>query len=280
MKKTKKVLKKLETRLTSHGLVYITFFTPHVVDLDKKIANAISTDITDVVVIGGDGTLNATVQAIYDKEFVLNILPTGTANDFVKTLNLGKNLNEWIDTVLMGKEKLIDVGICNDRIFINGVGLGFDGQIVHDDLFTYSILTGHAKYYAHVVRILGTYRAKKVQFQLDDGIEREEDLLLMAVHNGTTFGGGFKLNPEAKIDDGILNICTIGPISPLKRFLNVGRLSFGTHGVLDAVNFYQTKYIEINGDRSVHAHIDGEYLGNPPFNIRILNNSLKVRIRN
>jgi len=279
-KKANKVLGKLEERLATHGLPYHIFLTPHVVDLSKRIANAISVDTTDVVVIGGDGTLNATAQAIYKKDIVLNILPSGTGNDFVKTLNLGKNLNEWIDTILLGKEKLIDAGICNDRIFLNGVGLGFDGQIVHDHLFTNSILTGHAKYYSHVVRILGTYRARKVQFKLDGGIQRTENLLLMAVHNGTTFGGGFKLNPDAKIDDGLLNICTIGPMAPLKRFLNIGRLSLGTHGVLDAVNFYQTKSIEIAGDRSIHAHIDGEYLGNPPYKIQLLKSAIKVRVKN
>ena len=105
---------------------------------------------------------------------------------------------------------------------------------------------------------------------MDDGQARQEHLILLVVMNGTTFGGGFRLNPEAKVDDGQLNICAIEDIPALKRFLNVGRLSFGTHGVLKAVNFYETKKIIIDGDLGIHAHIDGEYLGHPPYDIRII----------
>ena len=103
-------------------------------------------------------------------------------------------------------------------------------------------------------------------------------MILLTVGNGTTFGGGFKLMPEAKIDDGLLEICEIGKISGLRRFLNVNKLSGGTHGSLKEINFYQAKSVKIEANDMLFAHIDGERMGQPPFEIRILPKALQLRI--
>ncbi|MEM9896927.1 MAG: hypothetical protein AAF789_11195 [Bacteroidota bacterium] len=97
--------------------------------------------------------------------------------------------------------------------------------------------------------------------------------------NGSTFGGGFKLMPNANLSDGYLEICEIGPVSGLKRFLNINKLSKGTHGQLKEVTLRRAKSLKIAKNESLFAHMDGERLGNPPFDISILPKALKIRVR-
>ena len=108
-KKAKRALQKLEARLIDGGFTFHTFFTPSAEGLSDEIKKAIPDDVTDVVVIGGDGTLNATGNAIHGRDVILNIIPAGTGNDFVKNLELGKGLNDWIETVVNGNAKAIDI---------------------------------------------------------------------------------------------------------------------------------------------------------------------------
>lgn len=278
--KSQVIWKLLKKRLDDLGFYHALFLTPQSENLHEFIEENLFTDTTDVVVIGGDGTINATLQVIYDKEVVLHVLPAGTGNDFAKTVDIGHGPHEQIETIINGKVRLIDIGDCNGRKFINGVGVGFDGQVVFDNANKKSLLTGHAKYYSHVLRILGSYRSRPVTIELDDQ-KIMGRFLIVAIHNGTTFGGGFKLNPSSRIDDGYLNICAISRMPAWKRFLNIPKLSFGKHGTLREVKFYQAERIKIHRcQKSFKAHMDGEYFGEPPFEIRVIPSALRVRVRN
>lgn len=86
--------------------------------------------------------------------------------------------------------------------------------------------------------------------------------------------------PEAKINDGLLEICEIGKVSGLRRFLNIHKLSNGTHGSLKEINFHKAKTVRIEANDLLFAHIDGERMGQPPFEISILENALQLRVSN
>lgn len=233
---------------------------------------------TDLVVIGGDGTINEAVNGMGESKAVLSILSNGTGNDFIKNITIGPTVDEQLDTVVHGKTRTIDLGVCNGRKFLNGVGIGFDGQIVRDMLHKKTWLSGHAAYYYHVLRILASYKERTFQFSLDD-TAMEKDLILMTVGNGTTFGGGFKLTPHAQLDDGLLDVCLIGPISAARRFLNVPSLSKGTHHHLPEIDLIKTKTLKIAANPLLEGHIDGEHMGTPPFKIEIADKALTVRVK-
>ncbi|MFY0626389.1 MAG: diacylglycerol kinase family lipid kinase [Reichenbachiella sp.] len=277
--KAQHALMRLKKRLDKEGFFYAIFLTPKSENLDEFIEENLFTDTTDLVVIGGDGTINACVNVIHDKDMTMSIIPCGSGNDFIKTIDIGSGLDEHINTIIEGKERTIDLGDCNGKKFVNGVGVGFDGQIVHDNIYSKSLFTGHAKYFLLVLKILGSYRSRHMQFEID-GQKYEDRLITMAIHNGTTFGGGFKLNPKGVIDDGLLNICTIGRIPAWKRFINIGKLSFGQHGSLKSVKFFTAKEIFIyKNPKTLLAQIDGEYFGEPPLKITILPKTLKIRVK-
>lgn len=277
--KSRKIIPILTDYLKSEDVNYQLFDTELSKNATITVEQNLDASFTDIIVVGGDGTLNESVNGL-KYSIPLAIIPAGTGDDFIKMVAIGKNLKEQMETALYGNVHSIDLGLCNERKFINGVGIGFDGQIV-EDMLTKRVpfLTGHAAYYYHVLRILWGYQEKPFKFFMNE-ISYHKDLILLTIANGSTFGGGFKLAPNAKIDDGLLSICEIGRFKNYKRFLNVHKLSNGTHGNLPRINFYETKEISIESNPLLFAHIDGERLGNPPFKISVLPKALKLRVLN
>ena len=162
-------------------------------------------EYTDLVVVGGDGSIHEAVNGL-KHDVPVSFLPAGTGDDFIKNFTIGNSIREQLETILEGKEKVIDLGLCNEKKFVNGVGVGFDGQIVADmakkDI---RFLSGHAKYYYHVLAILSSYGDKTFSYQME-GETFERQNIAMTIANGTTFGGGFKLTHKARIDDALLHV--------------------------------------------------------------------------
>ncbi|MCP4461137.1 MAG: diacylglycerol kinase family lipid kinase [Cytophagales bacterium] len=276
-KKNQKLLCELTAFITANELEVEIYPTTPDQNACQIIEGNLDDSYSDLVAVGGDGTINEAVNGLkYD--IPLTIIPAGTGNDFVKNVPIGETIQDQFQVLIKDTTMSIDLGICNDRKFANGIGVGFDGQIVEDmNGKKVPFLKGHAKYYYHVLQILASYKPRDFKYT-QDGESFEQSLILMTIGNGTTYGGGFNLMPDAKVNDGLLDICTIGPLAPIKRFLNIEKLSNGTHGSLDKVNFHQVKSVTIKENPLLFAHADGEQIGKPPFDIKVLPNALKLRI--
>ena len=276
--RSSKIVKQLATYLQASSLDYLIADTSKTKSANKTVQDQLDHTFSDLIIVGGDGTINEAVNGL-NFDIPVGIIPAGTGDDFVKMISIGKTLKEQMHSVVHGTVSTIDLGVCNERKFVNGIGIGFDGQIVEDMIAKrVPLLSGHAAYYYHVLRILGGYSEKRFRYRLDD-LQLENELILLTIGNGSTFGGGFKLMPQAKIDDGLLEICEIGKLSGLRRFLNIHKLSIGTHDTLSTVKFHQAQKILVEENPLLFAHIDGERLGNPPFDIQVLPKALKLRSR-
>ena len=276
-RKNQKVLRELKSFLSTHNLEAIIQTTELKKNAWKIIEEQLDESFSDLILVGGDGTINEAVNGL-KFDIPITIIPAGTGNDFVKNIAIGKTLKEQFEAIINDNILNIDLGICNNRKFANGVGIGFDGQIVEDmRTKTVPLLKGHAKYYYHVLQVLASYKPQDFNFSLDDE-NFNKPLIIMTIGNGTTFGGGFKLMPNARVDDGLLEVCTIGPLAPIRRFLNIHKLSNGTHGSINAVDFHQVKKVTVQENPLLFAHVDGELMGNPPYEIKVLPNVLKLRI--
>ncbi len=232
---------------------------------------------SDIILIGGDGTLNYIINQLPTFELPIGIIPAGSGNDYVKALNIGSNLVQQIEIAIDGTAISVDLGSCNEKLFLNGFGLGFDGQIAKSFEENRTILRGHAAYYYHVVKTLAGFQPRPLKFSID-GKEFDDKVLLLTIGKGTTFGGGFKLTPHADLEDGQFAISIIRDLKPLKRFLNIHRLQQGSHDNLEEVQFLKGKHITIEPQPNLTAHIDGELIGSPPFGIRVLPGKLRIKV--
>jgi diacylglycerol kinase family enzyme len=136
---------------------------------------------------------------------------------------------------------------------------------------------GYVSYLSEVLRILLTYQEKRIT-ALINGTGINQEVLLMTVTKGTTFGGGFMINPYAKNNDGLLDVCVVGKIPNLIRLNYVLKMKKGGHRNLKNISFYKSEEVRIEENPLLIAHMDGEVIGEPPFFIKILPRKIQFRI--
>ena len=274
--KSQKKGKKLSAFFDSQDIKFSLFETSNDCKGSQTVENNLSSEYTDLIIIGGDGTINEAINGLkYD--LPVSFIPSGSGNDFVKNIRIGATFESQLNTILNGPINRIDIGLCNNRKFINGLGIGFDGQIANDMIHRkVPFLSGQLKYYYHVLHILGSYKCRDFDLSIDGSFKRQ-NLILLTIANGTTFGGGFKLTPHAKLNDGKLSICAIGSLSPFQRYLKILTLQKGSHHSLKEVSLFDAKELIIEANAQLEAHIDGEYFNQPPFSVSILPGALQIR---
>lgn len=231
----------------------------------------------DIIVIGGDGTFNEVLNGLGKSKIPLGFICTGSGNDFGRIFLHHLSIEEQIAVALDGKVKKIDVGLCNKQYFLNGVGIGFDGKVVEEMMKKGKILKGHQAYLYVVLKQILTYKEPLVTIRIKKEVLQER-IFLIAVCNGTSFGGGFKLAPDAEFDDGLFDVCLIKPIDIMARYMNLKKVEKGIHTALGFVKMFRTKEIIIESQEEVLAHLDGEFIGTGPFKIKILPAFLNIRV--
>ncbi len=271
-------LSHLEKKLHEYNLEYSLFFTEPSGNGKLKEHLESNPDVSEITVLGGDGTLNYVVNEVYPVPITLSILSGGTGNDSVKSLHGELNFEKQVEIALHGKIEEFDLGFCNGRTFVNGLGVGFDGQVVQEMSERKGRRGSHLDYLMTVLRTVAGFRERELQFSLD-GRRMTRKILLMTVSNGTTFGGGFMINPFASSRDGKLDVCVLNEIRPLHRFWHLPKLKTGAHQRLKEAEFFKAARVRIEASDSLVAHLDGEFIGSPPFDITILPRALKLRVR-
>ena len=223
---------------------------------------------TDVFIVGGDGTLNYFINQYPDIDLPLVIFNGGTGNDFHWLLYANKILEEQIEVALNGSPKPIDIGKCNGRYFINGVGIGFEGAVAKD-LTGKKKHSGKTSFLITVLKNIFSYRSKNYWIESANELFQGKKLLV-DISNGARAGGGFHIAPEAKADDGFLDVVVVGSISPLQRLRYLPVIEKGKHLKIPIVHHYLTREISIASDQIIQYHMDGEYFEDQKLVIEVL----------
>ncbi len=242
-----------------------------------EIARKALADFDVVVAVGGDGTVNEIIPAMLFSRKPFAIIPAGSGNDFVKSLNIPSDFESAVDVVLQGKTKVIDAGRINETYFVNGVGIGFDAAVNHA---SYSI--NHSKkglylYLCALVKTLGKYRPVRLRIVMN-GETMEQEIFMVTIGNGTTCGGGFKLTPHARLDDQLFDVTLVRPLGLLPLLWHFPKVFLGTIERAKYARLERTSKITIQSLQSIPVHVDGEiYSGNcQTCEIEIIPNALKV----
>lgn len=219
-------------------------------------------------ILGGDGTLNYFINKYPEIDIPLSIFGTGSGNDFQWMLYGDITIEKQVELVLEAKPRKVDAGMCNRKLFINGVGIGFDGAIVKD-LLGRSKLSGKSSYLLSILKNIISYHEKPCALEMDSETI-SQDCFLISVANGRRYGGGFIVAPRASINDQLLDINIVGRISPLKRIRYLPVIEKGEHLELPFVQYRQVNKLRISAPVKLHAHMDGEYLYESVFEIELL----------
>jgi len=223
---------------------------------------------TDIWIVGGDGTLNYFINQYPDIKIPLAIFNGGTGNDVHWLLYGNKNFEEQLEIVLKAPPKPIDAGKCNERYFINGVGIGFEGAVA-ESVTGKMKRPGKASFMTAILKKIFFYRSKNYSVQSGE-FKAEGSYLMISITNGRRAGGGFHIAPVAAIDDGLLDVILIKAISPFLRLRWLPVIEKGKHLNLPFIHYFKTKKIIIESDTLMQSHLDGEVYKNNKLEIEIL----------
>ncbi len=238
-------------------------------DAEKWARTALRTKCDCVVAAGGDGTLNGVINGIAASRHrvCVGVVPLGTGNDFVRTLELPLGLEDNIDIIRAAKKRRIDFVRVKDkrtRYFVNVSAGGFSGMV--DAKITRKIKRtwGPLAYLRGAAGALSKLHAYKAQILLDDKEQISAELYNVVVANGRFVAGGLPIAPSANPSDGLLEVVLIPKAGPAEMALLAAEIILGKHLSSDAIIFRQARKIELHARPGMWFNIDGELVGSAP----------------
>jgi diacylglycerol kinase (ATP) len=235
---------------------------------------AVAHGLSALVAVGGDGMVNLALQSVGGTPTPLAIVPAGTGNDIARSLGVPLD-----DPAAAGRAVVdvpareIDLGRVGSRWFGGVLGSGFD-SMVNERANRMSWPTGRARYNLAILAELRVFRPVPFVLELD-GERWETEAMLVAVGNAQSYGGGMRVTPGAVMDDGLLDVMVLGPISKpefLKVFPTVYK---GTHVEHPAVTIRRARVVSLAA-AGVVAYADGERLEPLPITVEAVPRALCV----
>lgn len=213
-------------------------------------------NFSDVWLIGGDGTINYFINHYPNCQKPLAVFRSGTGNDFAWKLYGDLSLPDQLTQILNGHVQSVDVGQVNQQLFINCLGIGFDGELIKmiDGI---RFLGGHLGYLFAVLKKIFYFKEYKFKIQQDNEIWNDP-FLLVHISNSSRAGGGFHVAPKANISDGKLDMVLCRPLSILNRLRYLPVIEKGNHLQLPFVVHRIAKEMSIENEKIIDISIDGE----------------------
>lgn len=246
---------------------------------------ALQAGIHQVVCVGGDGTLNEVVNGLLalpmekSRRPQLGYLPLGTGGDLAKTLGITSNIENGLRNIADGSGKWVDVGLAtflgNDRqttsrYFINILSFALGGEVAARVNRSGKALGGFLTYFRATLAALTGGAQPLIRLRIDAKAEQQIVCRHVAVSNGQYQGGGMRLAPDAKVDDGRLRVTVLGDLSLAEVLLNLPNLyNGGIYGVAKVTHFSGRK-IAADSRNPVLLEMDGEQVGRLPVQAEIL----------
>lgn len=276
--KAKNKIDQIERLIKKSDFDYSIEFTKrpkHATDLAKKAAD---NGFETVVAVGGDGTTHEVVNGIVGSNISLGIIPIGAGNDFSNCLGIPKkDIKRSIEIIRTGKKKKIDLGKLDDEYFMGFAGTGFDTMIVELSFKKRNLLKllGSFFYIYGFYNILIRFKPIPLKIITKDSVI-EKKVVTIIVGNSWLGGGGMKLVPDAKLDDGLFDVCIVEEIPKFELFIVFPRVFSGTHITHPSVNIIRTNFLRIESDRKMIVQADGEIIRSLPVNFELIPKALDV----
>lgn len=243
-----------------------------------------STGYDTVIALGGDGLIHEAVNGLMKRAFeerpVFGIIPVGSGNDYAATLGVSVKVEKAVEQLFSARIEQIDLGCCNGEYFTETVSFGLDAAIAIDTMECRKRTgrTGTMLYFAAGIdQMVNHLDLHPYRMTLDGGKQVNGESYILAIQNGQTYGGGFKVCPQARIDDGMLDICVANPplttVSALALFV---RAKEGLHKNAKQIEFHKTHSVHVEFDEQVPAQIDGEVLLGTSFDVSVERKALRV----
>ncbi|WGD37890.1 diacylglycerol kinase family protein [Lysinibacter sp. HNR] len=268
----------------ARGFAVTALLEQDAASLATALARVLSTRPDAVIAVGGDGLVHLVVEQLVGTEIPLGLIPTGTGNDFARGLGVSLHVDEALRATLrrlsteaLARGRTVDTGLILgqgvSQPFVGALSAGFDAAV---NKLTNRMVwpRGRARYILAVLIELVRLRSRKYRM-LVDGDELETSGILVSIANNSSFGGGIKIVPDARLDDGFLDLFIVSKISRIQFLLFFPRVFRGTHTSIPEVTIRRVTEVTVECE-GVTGFADGEEVGALPLTVRVVPKSLRV----
>ena len=271
--RTLKLLPAVEQELDQRRIAFRVERTRGLEDGIERALRAVEANEVPVV-ISGDGLVGAVGGAMAGSETPLGIIPGGRGNDLARVLGIPDDPVAAVAVLAAGESRRIDVGEANGKRFLGIVSVGFDSECnrLANEV---TIIRSNLVYVYSLFRTLLSW--KPARFTIRSESERiRTSGYSISVANNSTFGGGMRIAPQALLDDGLLDVITVGEVGKLRFVANLRKVFNGTHIDDEQVRMFRASRVEITASRPFPVYADGEHLTELPVSVRVLPRALSV----
>ena len=288
--KGKKDWNRISGLLTRSGINAEPVFTEKKCHAIRLAREAVTKGFRNILVVGGDGTLNEVINGIFTqdacspKEITAGLIPVGTGNDWGRMFGIPLIYEGAVDVIRERKVTLHDIGFItfyngNDqrkRYFINIAGLGFESVVVRKtNRQKDKGRSNNAIYFFNLLSSLISYNNTDARLIIDGRVTSCK-VFSINVGNGRYCGGGMRQTPDALPDDGLLDITVIREMGRLEIIRSLNMLYDGTILSHPKVDGYRTDNLKVESDKLLYAEADGESLGHTPVSFGIIPEGINV----
>jgi len=246
-----------------------------------------SIDADAVAVFGGDGTLHRHLDRLVKLQLPVLVVPCGSGNDFARSLGIKSGnhaLKVWerfaagsglVRDVHLGRICFTQDGERTSRYFSCTCGVGLDAEVARRANALPGFLRRRGGYGWSLFPSLARFEPLAVRLRSGDSM-REEKVFFAAIANTPYFGGGMKVAPRAKLDDGLLDVCVVGEMSKFRLLRNFPKIYSGRHLGVGGVSYFQTESVRVETDGPQAVYADGEYVGETPVQATVVPKALRV----
>lgn len=255
-------------------LKFETFHTEYIGHAEEITRHIIEkynlTEITSLIVLGGDGTLNEVLNGLSNTTLSVSFISGGSGNDFARGANITRNAKKAMQLIYPNPKQLLYwLGKYRDtdketRTFVNAIGFGFDAIVAksaNEAKFKKVLNTlklGTVNYVIAVVKEIMFYKPLALTLELDGEKQCFTSCFLITVNNHPYIGGGMKINPQAKNEQECFSIMVIDSISKWKVLFLLGTVFTGQHTRFKEVQIFRANKIKISSDQLMPYQVDGE----------------------
>ena len=291
--RTRRRWRQIKEALRSHFKDFHYEFTEKPLQAIDLTREAIKSGSELIIGVGGDGTVNEIANGFFEDRRIINpettlgIVPSGTGCDLIKSLNIPTGLNDSMKLIAESGSSRIDVGRAAfigpdgqslERFFLNVADFGLGGEVVRE-VNRRRLERKASSYFRCLYTAFIHYRHKRLHLRLDGQDLPDDEYMIGAVANGRVFGKGMRISPDARLDDGLLDVVLIKGMRMLEFLRNSLKVYRGTHLSHPKVSLHRCRRMEavpVTG-QEVLIELDGEQIGRLPATFDLIPRYIQVK---
>jgi diacylglycerol kinase (ATP) len=247
-------------------------------DATREAAESVKRGYDIIIAAGGDGTLNEVVNGMagYDDLPPLGIFPLGTTNDFARAMKIPRRWEDCCDLIIQNKTRPIDIGKVNGRHFINIAGGGSLTELTYEVPSRLKTMIGQLAYYVKGIEKMINLSPTELVIRAEGIGEIEGEFMIFLIANSNSVGGFERLAPDARIDDGLLDVIAVKKCN-LAEFIRLVTMALrGDHFNDSRIIYFKTNQMEVTSPGHVLLNLDGELGGELPGVFEVLPQHLHI----